>query len=58
MQKGEDETWYLAAGVQELTKSCFEITRPLAEQIVSGEITNQREIDRTMDNLLSYLCSG
>lgn len=55
MPKGEDEIRQLAAGVQELTKCAFEITRPIAEQIVSGEITDQREIDRIMDSLLSYI---
>jgi len=55
MSKGEDEIRQLVAGVQELMKSGFEIIRPLAEQIVSGEITDQREIDRIMDSLLSYI---
>ena len=55
MPKSEDEIRRLAAGVQELTKCGFENTRPLAEQIVSGEITDQREIDRVMDSLLSYI---
>ena len=55
MSKGEDEIRQLVAGVQELMKSGFEIIRPLAEQIVSGEITDQREIDLIMDNLLSYI---
>ena len=51
----EDEILKLAARVQELVRTRFEITRPLAEQVVSGEITDQREIDRIMDNLLSYI---
>lgn len=55
MSKDEDGIQRLAAGVQELTKCGFENTRPLAEQIVSGEITDQREIDLIMDNLLSYI---
>ena len=55
MSKGEDEIRQLVAGVQELVRTGFEITRPLAEQVVSGEITDQREIDRIMDNLLSYI---
>ena len=54
-KKREDEILKLVAGVQELVKTGFEITRPLAEQVVSGEITDQREIDRIMDNLLSYI---
>ena len=54
-KKCEDEILQLVARVQELVKSGFEITRPLAEQVVSGEITDQREIDRIMDNLLSYI---
>ena len=55
MSKGESEIRQLVAGVQELMKSGFEIIRPLAEQIVSGEITDQREVDRIMDSLLSYI---
>lgn len=54
-KKREDEILKLVAGVQELVKTGFEITRPLAEQVISGEITDQREIDRIMDNLLSYI---
>ena len=54
-KKREDEIMKLAARVQELVKTGFEITRPLAEQVVSGEITDLREIDRIMDNLLSYI---
>ena len=40
--------------IQALQKQGFETVRPLGDQIISGEITDQREIDRIMDLLLDF----
>ena len=40
--------------IQALQKQGFESIQPLGLQVISGEITDQREIDRIMDLLLDF----
>lgn len=45
----------LAAHLQDVLKHGYETIRPLADQIISGEITDQDEIDHIMDSVLSFI---
>ena len=40
--------------IQALQKQGFESIQPLGLQVISGEFTDQREIDRIMDLLLDF----
>ncbi len=54
MEEGFEEIRQMVLQIQALQKQGFETVRPLGEQIISGEITDQQEIDRIMDLLLDF----
>ena len=54
MEEGFEEIPQMVLQIQALQKQGFETVRPLGEQIMSGEITDQREIDRIMDLLMDF----
>ena len=54
MEEGFEEIRQMVLEIQALQKQGFETVRPLGEQIISGEITDQREIDRIMDLLMDF----
>ena len=54
MEEGFEEIRQMVLQIQLLQKQGFETVRPLGEQIISGEITDQREIDRIMDLLMDF----
>ena len=54
MEEGFEEIRQMVLQIQALQKQGFETVRPLGEQIISGEITDQREIDRIMDLLMDF----
>ena len=54
MEEGLEEIRQMVLQIQALQKQGFETVRPLGEQIISGEITDQREIDRIMDLLMDF----
>lgn len=55
MQEDFEELHQLAAHLQDVLKHGYDTIRPLAAQIISGEITDQDEIDHIMDSVLSFI---
>ena len=54
MKEDFGEIRQMVLQIQALQKQGFETVRPLGQQIISGEITDQQEIDRIMDLLLNF----